>query len=63
MHRKWGAVVYVFLRCVEREHASYQMMPFEGAVMDQPVRTMEAFDLLQGVLSEEITKAVKRGKK
>jgi hypothetical protein len=39
------------------------MMPFEGAVMDQPVRTMEAFDLLQGVLSEEITKAVKRGKK
>jgi len=63
-YQKWMILVHVFLRCIDRENGSYAQMPYSGGVMEQPERTMQAMDLLQGVYGEELNRRIKQsGKK
>jgi hypothetical protein len=56
LRRKYGLLVATFLRCVSKENGEYLHLPYAGGAMDQPYKTMEAFDLLQNVYVEKIQK-------
>lgn len=43
----WARIIRVFLRCIDREHGHYIRFPWGGCEREQPIKTMEAFDLLQ----------------
>lgn len=56
LKEKWGLLVTTFLRCVSKENGEYIHLPYSGGAMDQPYKTMEAFDVLQNVYITKIKK-------
>lgn len=58
--RRWGLMIQSFLASVNRENGSLLHLPFSGGAMEQPYKTMQVYEFLQGVFMEEIDKANKR---
>lgn len=53
---RWMALINAFLAAVDRKTGSLLHLPVAGGALEQPYKTMQVFQLLQGVFGEELKK-------
>ncbi len=59
-YKKWNIFIELFLISVNRENGSFNSLPFQGGIFDQPVRTMKIFKLLGNLYRAELAKKRKK---
>jgi len=52
--QRWGAIVQLYLLAVNGDNGSMQALPYEGGLLEQPWRTMQVFEALQGKFCERL---------
>ena len=48
----------MFLTCVDRETGSLSVMPYQGGFLQQPHKTMQAIEIIQGRFRERLNEEI-----
>lgn len=60
---KWQGLVRLFLLVVDRDNGQLGALPYSGGLLDQPWKTMQAFELLQVVFCEKLAEEMKKAER
>lgn len=58
--RFYMPIIEAFYHCIHSKYYTWEQLPFEGGIFDQPNWLMLVFNLMKSIFAEEMKKEMKK---